>query len=160
MYIKKPCFQQVFINKTFWFLKMKIYNFCFYFGNSYTVQKHWGFPYVWARQTLVSEIILYSKSWNSCVPKVTLPFKGGILVWYRAFFLIFTLEKTEIIFNFGNKITNSANQTLGIAIILDIMEILQVSSATLMILFMKMTTFARSSGFDTHGVSDPLRVPR
>ena len=75
--------------------------------------------------------------------------KGGILVWDRAFSLIFTLEKTEIIFNFGNKITNSANQTLGIAIILDIMEILQVSSATLMILFMKMTMIARSSVYGT-----------
>ena len=74
--------------------------------------------------------------------------------------MIFTLEKTEIIFNFGNKITNSANQTLGIAIILDIMEILHVSSATLMILFLKMTMIVRTNGFGTHGVSDPLRVPR
>ena len=75
----------------------------------------------------------------------TSSFKGGILVWYRAFFLIFTIEKTKIIFNFGNRITNSANKTLGITIILDIMEILQVSSATLMILFMKMAMIARSS---------------
>ena len=85
-------------------------------------------------------------------------FKGGILVWDRAFFLIFTLEKTEIIFNFENKITNSANETLGIAIILNIMETLQVSSATLMILFMKMAMIARSSVYDTHGVSNTLAV--
>ena len=73
--------------------------------------------------------------------------------------MIFTLEKTKIIFNLGNKMTNSANKTLGIAIILDIMEILQVSSATLMILFMKMATVARSNGFEYMGYSDPLAVP-
>ena len=74
-------------------------------------------------------------------------------------FLIFTIEKTEIIFYFGNKIANSANQTLGIAIILDITETLQVSSATLMILFMKMATIARSRVIHTHGVWITLAVP-
>ena len=79
-------------------------------------------------------------------------------------FLDFYLEKTEIIFNFGNKITNSANQTLGIAIILDIyiyiMETLQVSSATLIILFIKLAMIARSSVFPSHKLGNTLAVPR
>ena len=76
----------------------------------------------------------------------------------------FCPQKSKIIFNFGNKITNSANQTLGIAIILDIMEILQVSSATLMVLFVKMAAIARSRVIHTHGVWTwvwiTLAVPR
>ena len=57
-------------------------------------------------------------------------------------------------------IANSAYKTLGIAIILDIMEILQLSSAALTIEFMKMTMIARSARFDTHVVSNRLAVPR
>ena len=36
----------VFINKIFVFLEIKLYNFYYYFGNCYTVQKHWGFKYI------------------------------------------------------------------------------------------------------------------
>ena len=50
---------QVFINKTFEFWEIKIYNFYYYFRNSYTVQKQQGFQYVWARQAHVSEIIFW-----------------------------------------------------------------------------------------------------
>ena len=46
----------VFINKTFVYSEIKIYKFYYYFGNRYTVQKHWGFKYVWAHQTHAPDI--------------------------------------------------------------------------------------------------------
>ena len=74
--------------------------------------------------------------------------------------MIFTLEKTKIIFKFENTIVNSAYKTLGIAIILDIMEILQLSSAALTIEFMKMTMIARSSVDTNMWFVSTLAVPR
>ncbi len=50
----------------------------------------------------------------------------------------------KIIFNFENKFANSAYKTLGITIMLDIREILQLSSADLMIEFMEMAMIIRS----------------